>query len=513
MSDRVFYSIPSDTGLLNTSADSGVARGDQSSLYIGYVEDIILDHLHPDYSRYDGNNRGSIKARIIGINQRASIEALDWVRPLDSTIQEYPLIGEMVQIFKIVGDFFYSPKIPFGSAVQQNAFLNLGKALEGRTLSDAIREDGELSGNKHQFGNYFKPDSRVRPLIHFEGDVVFQGRMGQSIRFGSSRMNPVSPEEESLAPNIILRAGQGKNVENEYVTINTPFGLTLESINKDPSSIWMTSDQKVNFLPTTRNAGSFFRSLENQPQHFDGASIIANSDRVVVQAKDTHVLIMANDEIYLNSFGNTAIDTDNSILFTANKNIVSRSGNNIRNRADNDILFNAGNNLTSIVTEKTSFISNKIFIGSVEEDREPLVGGTSLSIFLARLILALVGKPLDVTSTGMDGDENTTPELPTSFPPGIHQTAHIITPMGPGLLNPTILTELAVLYNELVKTNDGQQKTKLDFSGAPFNSRDNFVLLNGETPEIVKNDFKEGEQTVVDKNEWYMNDSWYYKVV
>lgn len=506
MSDRVFYSIPSDTGLLNTSADSGVARGEQTPNYIGYVEDIILDHLHPDYSRYDGSNVGNLRARIIGINQGASINTLDWVRPLNTSIQEYPLLGEMVQIFKINGDFFYTKSISLANRIQENAMLNLGRVLEGKTITEVVRDQDYISSLKHSFGNYFKPDSRVRKLKHFEGDVIFQGRMGQSIRFGSSQIDPSS---DSLAPNIILRAGQGKGVENSFVSIDAIFGLTIEDINKDPSSIWMTSDQTVPFIPSTVSAGSFVRSIKNPPQSYNGANIILNSDRVVINSKDTSVLLFANESIHLNSFSDTTIDTDNNVLITANLNIENRSGQSITHRADNNYSIFSGNNLTSTVLNSSSFISNKIFIGSLDEKQEPVVGGTSLSIFLARLILALVGNPTDISTTGQNGNNNDLGKIPPlNVTPGIHQSTHVITPMGPGLLSPVVFNALVSLYNELK-----QDQNDIGFSAAPFNSRDNFTILNNVDPELQNNNFVDGEQMVVDKNSWNLSDNKTYKVV
>jgi hypothetical protein len=106
---------------------------------------------------------------------------------------------------------------------------------------------------------------------------------------------------------------------------------------------------------------------------------------------------------------------------------------------------------------------------------------------------------------------------PTSFPPpaapGIATFQHVITPMGPGQLNPAIVSGLVALYAELIKPNPGSLK-KLPFSGAPFNSYDVFVNLANEDAKlgIVLNEFDVGKGVETKNNEWKLSDP-YYKVL
>ena len=160
----------------------------------------------------------------------------------------------------------------------------------------------------------------------------------------------------------------------------------------------------------------------------------------------------------------------------------------------------AGSDVTSISIEKTALVADKLFIGTTEDDSEPLVGGTTLSKFLARLILAL-------THAGTKD-----PKPGQHTPAGAaHTNIHVITPTGPGKLNPTIVKALDDLYKELQKKNPGQ-KNKKDFAGAPFNSEDNFVMLVNEEPTMELNKFKNGKQMRVDRPEWKLSEP-YYKVV
>jgi hypothetical protein len=492
-------------GLLAVQGDTESARYIPESFYEGIVVDVILDHTHPFYSP-DGYNVGTIRVRLFSVDNARNSKLLDWAYPVDATIQEMPLLGELVLVQKILGSYFYNRKVYVAHRIQENGMLNLEKSLDRRTFQlrrKVAASSEELELNSHKFGEYFKPDNRVRPLKHFEGDVLIQGRMGHSIRFGSSQMQPGN---KGLAPNIILRTGQGKNIEKDECTTDEIFGLVLEDINKDASSIWMTSDQVVPFEPSTIDAGSFFRSLSNTVQKYDGSQIILNSDRLVLNSKKSHVMLMANDEVYINSFNNTSIDTDKSIILTANIDILLFASRNVDIFTDVDFTLTAGRDLAILGEKKTSIYGKKIFIGTSENDEEPMVGGTSLSKFLARLILAFMGNPPLPPQTAQAATV-----VPAPLP-GVATFQHVMTAMGPGVLNPFTIAQLVALYTELILPNPGQT-VPIPFSGAPFNSSDNFVRLSNDVLfPIEKNNFEAGKSMTTEANKWLLSDKSSYKV-
>lgn len=489
------------------------ARSQQSPIYEGLVVDVIVDHYHPEYAA-DGYNVGSIKVRIFDVNQMATDENLPWADPIDYTIHEMPLKGELVTLFKIRGNFFYTRKIPLARRVQENAMLKLNDALKnrpGQAVSNILSTSSELAIDKHEFGDYFKPDSRVRPLRHFEGDTIIQGRMGNTIRFGSSKMDPTS---QGLAPNIILRTGQAKDVEKKECTTDFIFGLIMEDPELDASSIWMTSDQAIPFRPITREGSSMDRSILNGISKYDKSSILINSDKVILHAKKQNIMIFANQDIYMNSMQRIGIDTDESVFMSANFDLQVKTGRNADFLVDEDFTVKAGSDISLMAIDKASIAAKKIYIGSIQNDVEPAVGGTSLSIFLARLITVLMGPgitPPQIPYQAVGGP------VPVVFPPppapGIATFSHVITPMGPGQLNPAIVAGLIALYTELNVPNPGSL-TPLPFSGAPFNSYDVFVKLGNEDPTlgIELNAYEAGKPVEVESSKWKMSDP-YYKVI
>lgn len=486
-------------GLLATSTTGDTARVVTEPFYLGLVVDVVLDHFHSSYK--DGYNVGAIKVRIFTVDDSIDNELLGWADPLDLTIQEMPLRGEVVILKKVLSNFFYMRKINLAHRLQENAMLNLEEVLNNRPsrLKSSVTTRN-IEPTTHQFGQYYKPDSRVRPLKHFEGDVIIQGKMGHSIRFGSSQ---IEPSNKGMAPNLIFRTGQAKDVEFNACTSDKIFGLILEDINNDVSSIWMTSDQVVPYEPTIRGAGSFHRSIKNAPNLYNGGSIIINSDRVVLGSKKTHILMYAQEEIYLNSFKNTSIDTDHNIVLAANLDIRNMSGRNIDNIADRDYTLSVGNDITIMATKNFSLVADKIFLGSIGDDSEPMVGGISLSKWLARLILTLMGTPTSILPWST---QKTTP-----VPPPVPGTATLNHTLFPGILGPDILTGLIKLYTELVIPNSGQSIPSA-FAGAPFNSGDNFVNMGNELPSIQKNNFKSGKPASVKNNSWSLPDPYYRAV-
>lgn len=478
-------------------------------IYEALVVDVILDHTHKHYG-VDGANVGTIKVRIFSVNHTLADENLPWADPIDSTIQEIPLIGEMVILHRILDNFYYTKKIPLARRLQENGMLKLNEALNkgGGSLKDAVKSSKEEFLDTHKFGNYFRPDNRVRQLKHFEGDVLFQGRMGQSIRFGSSKIDPTT---DGLAPNLILRAGQGKNLENDEATKDNIFGLVVEDINKDVSSLWIVSDQTLPFTPATMTAGSFYRSMIFPPYVFKKAQVVANSDRVVLNAKRADILLFAKQEIYLNSFTRTSIDAEESIMLTANLDISIRCSRNTDIIADDDISMKAGSDISMIALEKISLVGKKQFFGSIQDDVEPMVGGTSLAMFLARLIWTLMGMPMVPKQVALPKPVG----VPPAVAPGPRNFSHVLTPMGPGVLNPQITAGLIALYTELMVPPNLGQQIKVPGGGAPFNSKDNFVSIANQNTilAVEKNEFTYGVPISTENNEWKLSDKSYYKVV
>lgn len=255
-------------------------------------KDIYDDFPHiddgPDWSKY-----GYIETRFV--YSKKSNEDKIKVAPLNSNIKEYPLPGEYVIVAKYLEDRYYTQKINLFNSVNLNSFPGMSDVINPTSL--------ENYNTKNFIGNDY-----IRQLKLHEGDISFNGRFGQSIKFGSNITELVDKDKNLLpdtgkpqSPNIIIRTGQG-------IISTTPNKPVKEDINKDGASIWMTTNQNV---PLNRHK-SKITNLE--PKKFDGKQIILNSDRVVFNSRLNNTFLYSSKDINLISKNRIVLEGHNNVF-------------------------------------------------------------------------------------------------------------------------------------------------------------------------------------------------------
>jgi hypothetical protein len=96
-------------------------------------------------------------------------------------------------------------------------------------------------GTEIDLGDTFEEKLKIKSLQPYEGDIIFEGRWGQSIRFGST-INTSSPENSwsrignNGDPITIIRT-------SHHEDNNDPWVPQVENIGSDKSSIYLTSTQ------------------------------------------------------------------------------------------------------------------------------------------------------------------------------------------------------------------------------------------------------------------------------
>ena len=132
-------------------------------------------------------------------------------------------------------------------------------------------------------GNTFIERSNIHPLLPFEGDTIYEGRWGNSIRIGStiklkppvnSSLNNWSSVGTSGDPIMILRNGQGIQTDQGWIP-------TTEDINNDESSIYLASTQKIPLKASSTNYTSYTNYIPQKPDQYAGKQIMVNSGRLV----------------------------------------------------------------------------------------------------------------------------------------------------------------------------------------------------------------------------------------
>lgn len=379
------------------------------------VEDVLTNEakegvLSTEYeASVDLRNKsvGAVRVRLPDIDNGVDTNKLQWVNPLTPYQSTYPLIGEFVLVFKADNQYYYLGPINKSGKITQNASALVRRVEQPADNTRVVRNQRarsegvttERTTNVNQVGTTFV-DSKANPLKLFEGDVIFQGRYGNSIRLGSSQMITSALGEQF--PNIILRAGQGSEARK---TTDGPTALTNESINTDPSSIWMVSNQILGLVPATYGSITYLRSLlDNKPTAFDGASILLNSDRVILNSKKTSIFLFAKKGIHLNSFEDgISLDTSGPIDFSTPNNVSIISNNTFSvNVVKEDVIINTKRDAIISGDRNVIVYGNEIFLGGKSTLSSPVVLGTQLKLFLYELLRTFMStSPLTLGPTGV----------------------------------------------------------------------------------------------------------------
>lgn len=228
----------------------------------------------PDIYYNDPTDLGTITFQLLNSPQSSTLssDGNNVAKPINSALKQYPIEGEFVNIIPGPGvgmnesrgqrDFFYSAPYNLWNATNHNALPDLGDYGD---YINTVQRNYQDSANTNQavntsatgslvfpLGPNFPEKNDVKTLRQFTGDVTLEGRWGNSIRFGSTTAvdgneNYWSSTGDPGTPITIIRNGQGKQVDN------IPWVPTVENINRDPSSIYLTAGQKVVIDDITNN--------------------------------------------------------------------------------------------------------------------------------------------------------------------------------------------------------------------------------------------------------------------
>lgn len=398
------------------------------------VIDIIVNDAHSEYAQ-DGYNVGAIKFRSIKSDMYRDNAQLNWALPLDANITEYPLLNEVVLIYSSLNRFYYTRKINTTNRVTVHDVPGLNEEMSP-VVSQKERSVGyrthtsekkETDRVQSKLGEYFK-DTMVYRLRHDEGDMVLEGRSGQSIRFGaawkSNTMFQSSKTDQS--PNLLMRVGP-----DPTQIPTSKFGLVREDINKDASSIYLVSDQIIPLAYATKGMNAHGVSIHDFPNKLDGNQIVINSDRFVINAKKTSIMGFALQGIHWTSGKDFTVDVESNYESFIKKNEIKK--------IDGNATVTIGQVSEQTAGDRISLMSSKVYVGLKQNDSEPIPCGATLSEFLQRF--------LDAFITNASGIALIT-----------------ASPGNPSPLNPKIIAALNQLKSDVVKGADASFNSTIAFT-------------------------------------------------
>jgi len=284
------------------------------------VKSIVLDSSHPRFLNLGGwSALGAIEYGLV-TDELASSE-LSIAYPLNPNIKNYPLLNEIVYVLALpntgIGENNSSQKSYYNNVAVWNHPHHNAYPIKSNTVQPSQNKSYDqtqagspsiVSNNPVQanLGKTFIEKSEIHPLLPFEGDTIFEGRWGNSIRLGSTvktTPNNWSSKGNDGDPITVIRNGQGTQTEEGWIPI-------VENINNDNSSIYLTSTQNI---PLEVAAASYTSYDKNEtptsPSKFAGAQIILDSGRLIFNAYSDHILLSSAKSINLNSLESVNIDT------------------------------------------------------------------------------------------------------------------------------------------------------------------------------------------------------------
>lgn len=300
------------------------------------VLSIVLDETHPRFKELgEWNGLGTIEYEEV-INPLLSTFP-PTAKPLTSNFKNLPLINEIVYLISLPNtnidiissnnSNYYIDVVSLWNHPHHNAYPSNPNSLPPTQQKDYVQTStGNIRRITDQsteiyLGKTFKERSNIHPILPFEGDIIYEGRWGNSIRIGSTvkdTKNNWSSTGSNGDPILIIKNGQGKQTEEGWIPVT-------EDINNDNSSIYLTSTQKIPLKPSSANYFSYPKNPPQNPTQYAGSQIILNSGRLIFNTTSDHILFSSAKSINLNAVESINIDTPSIIMQSKNVYLGSKN--------------------------------------------------------------------------------------------------------------------------------------------------------------------------------------------
>lgn len=287
----------------NTALNSDSSR----TIKLGRVKDIVLSKSHPDFK----------KIGVLGVvrfeplhsypqYEKTDTSNLPIAYPIDSNIKNTPLKNEIVilESFIAAEDFFVDNKN--SSKLYYSTILSVWNNPNHNALPVFNETQKDGTAQPPDLGKEYKVQEQesVKPLELNPGDILIEGRLGQSIRLGGY----TTADNTDNPP--FVKISNGRSADEEQETL-------AEDINNDSSSIYLTSDKSIELIQV-RNK---YDSLNTNPisaESYNGAQVVVNSGRLFFNAREEDINFTANN-IFSISSETVGIDAVSSIGLDSEK--------------------------------------------------------------------------------------------------------------------------------------------------------------------------------------------------
>lgn len=219
-----------------------------------------------------------------------------------------PLIGEQVIVFQAPhteessrsnkqSRYYYFSTVNSIDDVTQHNFPRLFDQEYSPNLVKGNKP--KILADYEELGYTIKKEpSQTKPLQPFEGDDIWEGRFGQSIRF-TRHYDTVNSPGKGVYEQKGVQYWKGKGIDDPLMIlkVKTPSSgnsYDIEDIGKDESSIYLTSTHKILKFKPGFNKHSATRAMANWS---DSSQIVMNSGRVIVNAQEERAFIVGKEQV------------------------------------------------------------------------------------------------------------------------------------------------------------------------------------------------------------------------
>jgi len=299
------------------------------------VKSVVMDDTHPRFKELGGwTSIGTIEFEAVRDPFGANYDSYNTARPFYSNIKQFPLENEIVLLTTGVGkiggqtnvsdnESYYISIYNLWNTPHQNAIPNpLQTETNQKNYNVAFGGTANITPDEEpsiDLGSEFVEQSNIHPTKVYTGDIILEGRWGQSIRFGStaknSNANPWSSTGPIGSPITIIKNGQAPSNDPAWVP-------QTDEINGDDASIYLASTQKIPLRSKAVEINQYFSYPDNAkptaPDQYAGKQIIFNSGRLVFNTTQDHLLFSSQKSIGFTAVESINFDTTGPITLQGN---------------------------------------------------------------------------------------------------------------------------------------------------------------------------------------------------
>jgi hypothetical protein len=260
-----------------------------------HIGEVVAEPRVKTYEYSDKNNFQIFVKTYTDYYNQEEIRAI----PLNSNIKQIPRVGEHVLLVS-------------GLDVENDSQTMYTKWYYVSTFSVLSDVNSDFLQGVAKYTNTYTPPSsfierEVSFLQPYEGDSIFEGRFGNTIRLGSTIVggqyqNPTSWKGLNSGDPIIVISNGAPYKKNSYI---------VENPETDQSSLYLTSTQNIPSLllgdKNSRNPLNCFLPNESK---FSKSQFIGVADRIILKAKTDVAVIDSPTAIILNTTGDVRIGSD-----------------------------------------------------------------------------------------------------------------------------------------------------------------------------------------------------------